>query len=145
MQPIKVPKISSDRLIKTIADYIPDLIATSLIGSAEYARIGTEMVIILSRQDPDRISIKLREEKIINSYDLTGFRSNSKNRSTSAYEADRLEAFANNALTKIDREVVAPLLTAFYSPQKMTTIDAMVRFRSGVVSSITLKTEVNGY
>lgn len=145
MQPTKVPKISGDRLIKTIADYIPDLIATSLIGSAEYARIGTEMVVILSRQDPDRISIKLREEKVINSYDLAGFRPSNKSRSTSAYETDRIEAFTNNALTKIDQEVVAPLLSAFYSPQKMTTIDAMVRFRSGVVSSITLKTEVNGY
>jgi hypothetical protein len=103
------------------------------------------MVILLSRQNPDRISIKLRQEKVINSHSPAPLLSGSKPRAISVYESDRIEAFANNALTKIDREVIIPLLTAFYSAQKMTTIDAMIRFRSGVVSSITLKTEVNGY
>jgi hypothetical protein len=104
-----------------------------------------ELVAILSRTDPDRISIKIREEKVVNSYDLPNDSSISDSRATSSFDTDKIESFANNALVKIEREAVEPLLLAFYSNQKLTTIDATIRFRSGVVSSITLKTEIGGY
>lgn len=141
--PIKNQRISQSRLLATIASYLPEIIATSLFGREQCARINSEMVVILSRTDPDRISIKLRDEQTINCFDVsppvpvTGI--------VSALESDKLEVFVNNALVKIDREVVIPLLTDFYSSQKMTTIDAMIRFKSGVIGSITIKKEISGY
>jgi hypothetical protein len=124
---------------------LPEAIATSLLDTSECVRVNAEMVIVLSRTDPGRILIKLREEKVIVNHFVPVRTKGERQRSRSAYDADRVESFSNNALTKIDREVIGPLLAAFYSDQKLTTIDAMIRFRSGVVSSITLKTEVNGY
>jgi hypothetical protein len=145
MQPLKAPRISGARLLEAVTAYLPEAIATSLLDISECVRVNAEMVIVLSRTDPGRILIKLREEKVIVNHFVPVRTKGERQRNRSAYDADRVESFSNNALTKIDREVIEPLLSAFYSDQKMTTIDAMIRFRSGVVSSITLKTEINGY
>lgn len=138
--------IEPKRLLDTISSYLPELIENSLVVKSSNLRINTELVAILSRNDPDRIAIKVRQETVANCYSNTKLdRQNLPKKMKSGLEIDTIERYINNAIVKIEREVVGELLARFYSPQKLTTIDAMLRFRSGVLSSITFKTEVGGY
>lgn len=138
-------RITPDRLIASIASYLPDAIEQSLFKSST-VRSNVELVAILSRSDPDRIAIKVRRETIVNLYRNTKLdRLNTPAKLKSGLEIDTIERYVNNSIVKISREVVPELLARFYSAQKLTTIDVMLRFRGGVLSSFTFKTEVGGY
>ena len=143
--PLSENRIAPDRLIATISSYLPDAIERSLFKST-IVRNNVELVAILSRSDPDRIAIKVRQETVSNLYQGTKIdRGNAPVRLKSGLELDTIERYVNNAIVKISSEVVPELLARFYSAQKLTTIDVMLRFRSGVLSSFTFKTEVGGY
>jgi hypothetical protein len=104
------------------------------------------MIVLLARNDPDRIGIKIRQETIANFNQNSKLnRPNMPVRVKTGLEIDTIERYVNNAIVKISNEVVPELLSRFYSNQKLTTIDTMLRFRSGVLSSFTFKTEVGGY
>lgn len=138
-------RITPDRAIETIASYLPEAVEQSLLKSANI-RSNVEMIVLLARNDPDRIGIKIRQETIVNFHQNSKLnRPNMPMRVKTGLEIDTIERYVNNAIVKISNEVVPELLSRFYSAQKLTTIDTMLRFRSGVLSSFTFKTEVGGY
>lgn len=137
--------ITRQRIIEAVSAQVPTIVANSLTVPALCDRINTEMVILLSRSDPQRISVRLREEKTINSYEAEDCLKKKKLKTIASVEKDNISVFSNNAIVKIDNEVIVPLLNAFYSSQRLATADALIRFKSGVISSITLKIEIPGY
>lgn len=141
----KAQKISQARLLKTIGLYLPNLVAKSFANRERVDRINTEMLVLLSRAEPDRILIKLREETAISVHDCAPEESIEDRLLRSAFNADKVETYVNNATVKIDNELVLPMLETFYSSRKLGTLDALVRFRSGVIGSITIKHEIGGY
>ena len=145
LAPIKPITITQPQLLTAIVNYIPALVAASFFNKSSIVRTNTEMVVVLSRDDPARISIKLREEKIINLHtpDVAEYRL--AQIVTDSLMGDKIGIYSRNAVAKIEKEVVNPMIDIFYSSQKLTTVDAVVRFRSGVIGSITIKTEISGY